>query len=230
MITQWKSIIERPATPPSEHIGQMAEAAKAGRSRRPTTITQTKTNTKSGLTGNPIGYAMLMGQEYGVVRYKYILPGKGSFHEQLGVTARKLPSNYAEIRKALTKDRDDLPTMKDFFKYCQGIDPTNISPEEDEIEALYQGFLYPGDWHRGVHGYGRYALLLQPGLLPIPPNKIKPDMCMGIDPSELGKRSWIAKHLPGYARNSTLICINTVVEHKSSDGSIVTAVSMHPNS
>lgn len=166
-----------------------------------------------------------MHAESGVLRNEFALPRKGSPHEQFGLAAERFPINYGEIREALAKDRDDLPNMNEFVKYCSRMDPANISPEESEIETSYTDFLDPHKWHQGQHRNGRHTLLLQPGVLPMPPDTIKPDLCMGISPARLQKRVWVGKHLPGYARNGLLICINSVVEHKSSEGSIITAVS-----
>ncbi|KAI4160068.1 MAG: hypothetical protein LQ342_006019 [Letrouitia transgressa] len=198
----------------------MASLTKSNKSNP---STQSDTKAKNGLTADPVKYAAMMRANHGVQKYGFATPTKGSTHEQHGLAAEKVPANYKEIIEALAKDRDDLPGMNEFAEYCSGMDPPNISPKESEIEIFYRDFLNPKKWRREAHSNGRFTLILQPDLLPTPPDKIEPEMCMGIDPNKLGKRSWVGKHLPGHVRNRLLICINSVVEHKSSEGSIITA-------
>ena len=203
----------------------MASPTKSIDPNKSNPSTQSDTKTRNGLTADPVKYATLMDENHGVQTYGFAIPTKGSPDEQYGLVADKVPANYKEIIEALAKDRDDLPGINDFAEYCSSINSPNMRPKESVIEISYRDFLNPKKWRRDAHFDGRVTLILQPDLLPTPPDKIEPDMCMGINPKGLGKRSWVKKHLPGHVQNRMLICINSLVEHKSSEGSIITAVS-----
>ena len=197
---------------------------KSGKSKTKTTA---KSTTGTGLSRNPFGYAMSMGERYGVLQPE-INPMVSDDQLQLGLAVARFPNNYLEIRKALEKDRVDLPSMDAFVKFCQNATEIALAPDEGEMAALFNLFIDPQAWNGFEHRHGRHTLVVPPGLLPPPQKLVKPDMAMGIVPAKLRKRHWIAKHLPGYIRNRLLICANGLVEYKSGEGNMAAAVSRPP--
>lgn len=195
------------------------KSTKSGKSRR-----TTRTTTEGGLRGNPYGYAVEMAQSYGVLGYDYYELENPNDQKRLGLAAPFIPSNYVEIKKVLTRERDDLPSYKSFRKFSEKAAQVAMASDEGELNSLFTLFLDTTDWNKMYHGCGRKALVVPPRKLPPPQRLIKPDMIIGIDPSRLSTRTWIAKHIPGYVRNRVLISVNGLVEYKSAEGSIPAAV------
>lgn len=181
------------------------------------------TSTDGGLTKNPFGFANDMDVSYGVLKYNFKPRGDSTMQQSFGLVATHIPSNYAEIEKAINKSRNDLPSLNSFRQYCIRYTDTTSAPDEGDMDRLFRSFIDPAHWDGYHDGHGRRALSIWPGMLPPPQRTIKPDMCIGIDPSSLDKHRWLAKHLEGHVRNRSFICTNGLVEYKTGEGSIPAA-------
>ena len=192
-----------------------------------TTTDKTSTQTtQTTLTNNPFGFAVVMNLDYGVLQPEVHYPLISDDQHQFGLAVAHFPNNYLAIREALEKDRADLPNMGAFVKFCRYATETALKPDEGEMATLFGHLIDPEAWDRSQHRHGQYILTVPPGMLPPLQKSIKPDMVTGIDPFKLRKRQWIAKHLPGYVRNRLLIGVNGLVEYKSGEGNMATAVSL----
>ncbi|KAI9833876.1 MAG: hypothetical protein M1826_006399 [Phylliscum demangeonii] len=224
-LSEWRDIIESPPTPPSEYLVEMANNPSAPKPLRSKKSKGTlKSTTEGGLIGNPFGYAEDMAENYGVLSYNYRpAPGPPIRLQPNSFIGNHFPANLSEIQEALKRDRTDLPSADAFREFCIEASEKMLAPDEGEMDALFALFLNFKRWNGAYYGHGRRALFVPPGKLPPPQSLVKPDVCHGIVSRLLGKRTWISKHLQGYVRNRSLICLNGLVEYKTSEGSIAQA-------
>ncbi|KAI9812668.1 MAG: hypothetical protein M1826_002790 [Phylliscum demangeonii] len=182
-------IIERPPTPPSEYLAEMAKIPKRSKSLRSKKSKGTlKTTTEGGLTANPFGYAEEMAENYGVLQYNYRPPpGPTILLQPTSLIGNDFPANLSEIQAALERDRDDLPSASAFRMYCIEASEKMSTPDESEMSALFARFMDPQMWDGTHYGNGRRTLMLLPGMLPPPQSLITPDLCIGIVPPLLGR-------------------------------------------
>lgn len=186
--------------------------------------TTAKSSTDGGLTKDPFGYATRMAVGFGIWRYNFRSPERSETLCQAGMVATAHPSNLQEILDTLNKDRENMPSLDAFRKFSIKAGKIAEGPDEGDMGELFALFLDPSSWDGSCHTHGRIALYASSELLPQPQKLVKPDLGIGIDPTTLTTRQWIAKHIPGYIRNSTFICSNGLVEYKTTEGSIAQAV------
>lgn len=196
----------------------MVEDNKSTKSKK-----SVRTTTEGALKINPYGFAQRMIEDHGLRDYQFRKRDDPALQKALGLAATDIPSNFAEIEQVLSRERDDLPSHESFCKLSRRAMEVAIGPDEGDVQPIFELFIDVDRWDRQLHGHGRKTLLIPQGMLPEPQSKIKPDMCLGLDSSALRKRSWLAKHTPGYVRNCAFISVNGIVEYKSAEGSIPAA-------
>lgn len=74
-----------------------------------------------------------------------------------GVIAKNVPVNYPDIAKAIKCDRDDLPTIKDFERYCPDTQCLAVIPDDGDSRDLFRRFLDiakdGGKYHQSSQGH-----------------------------------------------------------------------------
>lgn len=213
-----------PKYPPNNIVAM--EANKQSTEPKKTGRTMART-VYGGLQDNPRRYATRMRNEHGVQSYGFF-PVRGSrSQKEKGLASAHFPSNFDDIQTTLLKGREDLPSHFQFLRFCQR---SSRSPNEAQMNEVFGHFLDLDQWQEARHYYGRETLLVPHQDLPQPQSKILPDLVIGIDPESLGIHLWVQKHLCSHVQSQTAVCVNGLVEYKSLEGSLSTAVRLDPSS
>ena len=216
---KWRTIIERPPTPPSQYLGPM-DVATLDRSH--TTQSQ-----KPRLTRDPFGYATEMVM-FGIKRYLYRPFLRHASQQKTGIVGYAVPANIVEIMNVVNRSRSDLPSLESFQGFCEEAAKVAYNTDEGDIGTTLQAFMSLKRWD-GPHGiFGRQKLIIPDGALPPGQTLIKPDCCFGLDSSTVDLQcDWVTRYIRGPTKNSNQVCCNGIVEYKTSGGNMAVAVS-HP--
>lgn len=116
------------------------------------------------LQKDPERYALELDKDYGILFYDY-----------LNINP-KVPTNLEDIRKALTIERDDTPTVETFRRYCQA---ANKRHHENVIGEHCQAFLGISN-DDGAHGNDKVPCSNFGNLLPPGQKSLTPDLSCGL--------------------------------------------------